>query len=123
MIQRIPPWVKDLPGVFDGMICHFMYFGRKGFEGCWYDKITKPVEDYIYFHSLHCLLCQVFLKLPANLVIFPDVRFQVDTFLSTINASEHCLIEIAAIVINLKFVVIDAHWLRLLVWKRLLIVL
>src|SRR5258706_2806930 len=109
MIQRITPWVNDLPGVFDRMVCHMMYFGGEGFESLWYYEVAKPIIDYIDFHSLCRLACQVFLKLLANLVTFPDVRFQVDTFLGTINGSQHRIIEIASIVIKLKYVFADTH--------------
>ena len=53
----------------------------------------------------------------ANGVTFPNIGFQVNTLLSSIDRSEHRLVEIAPIIVELEVILSKRDFTQVRVWK------
>ena len=82
-----------------------------------YNCITKAVEDHVDIHALVGFASQVFLELLAHGVALPDVCFQVNAFPSSVNGSEHRIVEVAPIIIDMQAVVSNAHFVQGWMWE------
>lgn len=84
MLQRIATQVKHLPGAAYNPVGQDMHRWREDLEGVGHDQIAKAIEDYVDFHPLGGFAYQGLLEGLTDLVIFPDIGFEVDTLLSCI---------------------------------------
>src|SRR5436309_7785694 len=84
-----------------------------------YYCIAEAVEDHVDLHTLGGFAYQVFLELLAHGVVFPDESFQVNALLCSVNSSEHCVVEVTAIIIDLQCIVSGAHFVQGWMWKAI----
>src|SRR5437879_1246499 len=89
MLQRVATQIKHLPGAAYNPVGEDMHRWREDLEGVGHDNIAKAIEDHVDLHSLRGFACQGLLEGLTDLVIFPDIGFEVDTLLSCINRCKH----------------------------------
>ena len=90
---------------------------REDLEVVGYHRIAKAVEDHVDLHSLVGFAYQVFLELLSHGVAFPDECFQVNALLCSVNSSEHCIVEVTAIIIDLQCIVSNACFVQVWMWE------
>src|SRR5438045_405377 len=90
---------------------------REDLEVVRYHCIAKAVEDHVDLHTLGSFVYQVFLELLAHGVAFPDECLQVNALLSSVNGSEHCIVEVTPIIVDLKRIVSYTHFVQVWMWE------
>ena len=89
-----------------------MNIGGKNLKCARYDCISKAIKDHINFHTLVGFTCEFLLKLLTYLVAFPDVRFKINTLLSSVNCAQHSFVQVMSIIINLDGILSDFYFLQ-----------
>ena len=100
MVQRVATQVKQVPGAAYNLIGEDVHSRREDLEGVGHDQIAKAIEDHVDLHPLRGFACQSLLEGPTDLVVFPDICFEVHTLLSCINRRKHGIVEITPIIVD-----------------------
>src|SRR6266700_8416046 len=82
-----------------------------------YYCIAEAVEDHVDLHTLGGFAYQVFLELLSHGVAFPDECFQENALLGSVNGSEHRIVEVTAIIIDLQYIVSNTHFIQVWMWE------
>ena len=102
VIKRVASRVKQVPGTTNCLIFQHMHVCWEDLEVSRHDRISKAIKDHAHLHSLSGCAGEMVLERLANSVAFPNIGFQVNTLLSRIYRSEHRLVEIAPIIVELE---------------------
>jgi hypothetical protein len=81
-------------------------------EGVGHDQIAKAIEDHVDLHPLRGFACQGLLKGLTNLVIFPDIGFEVHTLLGCINRCKHGIVEVTPVIVDAQAIVPHLHFVE-----------
>ena len=85
VIKGVAPWIKQVPGATNGLIFQHMYVRWEDLEVMGYHRISKAIEDHVHLHSLSSFAGEMVLELLTNGVAFPNIGFQVNTLLGSID--------------------------------------
>src|SRR5579859_6495417 len=112
MLQCIASRIEYMPGLAKCPVFKHMHVWWEVLKCPGHHRISEAIEDHIDFHSLIGFACQFFFKLSTYRVIFPDIGFQIDALLRSINRAEHSIVKVTSIIINLDSILINEYFLR-----------